>query len=302
MDSLKSLLDKKQFDLILKLTEGSEDANNLFYRISAFIYLGKYEDALFVIQDHQTTLIEKNLASLINAHINLLCILGRFDQAYSTLDYYANLPYQSQEVEEVLRKMPELIKLEENKQTTFRYYDDEQIEKFLKSEKREEVLMALDTIRSRDVLSFLPVLQDLLINHKEQLVRSFTLMLLVQKEVDRNLKMKSDGEMIDVNPKHLNPPFTGAHFNETLKCIDSISKDPSLSQNATQLFSEYFMYMYPRDLKCSPKEYAFVFYLLAREYAANPIENLDELLTLHQLDKVRIENLKKEVEERINSL
>lgn len=302
MDSLKSLLDKKQYDLILKLTEGSEDANNLFYRISAFIYLGKYEDALFVIQDHQTTLIEKNLASLINAHINLLCILNRYDQAYSVLDYYANLPYQSQQVEEVLRKMPEVIRLEEQKQNTFRFYDDEQIEGFLKSEKKEEVLIALDTIRNRDVFAFLPALQDVMLNHKDQMVRSFTLMLLVQKEVDRNLKMKSDGEIIDVNPKHLNPPFTGAHFNETLKCIDSISKDPSVSQNATQLFSEYFMYMYPRDLKCSPKEYAFVFVLLAREYAANPVENIDELISIHELDKSKIELIKKEVEERINSL
>ncbi len=79
MDSLKTLLDQKKYDLVLKLTESSTATNDLFYRISAFIYLGKYEEALYVIQDNQKAL-ESNLVSLINAHINLLCVLGRFDQ------------------------------------------------------------------------------------------------------------------------------------------------------------------------------------------------------------------------------
>ena len=104
MDSLKSLIDQKNYDLVIKLTETSTSSNDLFYRISAFICLGKYEEALYVIQDNQKTL-EINLASLINAHINLLCALNRFDQAYTTLDYYANLPYQSQVVEELLQKI-----------------------------------------------------------------------------------------------------------------------------------------------------------------------------------------------------
>ena len=43
MDSLKSLLDKKQYDLILSLTEGSLDPEALVYRISA--YLGKGDSA-----------------------------------------------------------------------------------------------------------------------------------------------------------------------------------------------------------------------------------------------------------------
>ena len=68
-------------------------------------------------------------------------------------------------MEEMLRKMPEVIELEEKKQNTVRFYDDEQLEKYLKSDKLEEVLIGLDTVRNRDVLTFLPVLQNLLLNH-----------------------------------------------------------------------------------------------------------------------------------------
>ena len=114
MDSLKSLLDAKKYDLVLKLTQGSADKNDLFYRIAAYIGLAQYENALYVIQDHQA-ILEANLVALIPAHIELLCVLQRFEQAQAILEYYSNLPYQSQAVEEILRKMPEVIKKEEEK-------------------------------------------------------------------------------------------------------------------------------------------------------------------------------------------
>ena len=301
MDSLKTLLDQKKYDLVLKLTESSTATNDLFYRISAFIYLGKYEEALYVIQDNQKAL-ESNLVSLINAHINLLCVLGRFDQARATLDYYANLPYQNQVVEETLRKMPEVIELEEKKQTTLRFYDDEQIENYLKSDKLEDVLIGLDTVRNRDVLSFLPLLQNLLVNHPRQMIRSYTLMLLVQKEVDRELKMKSVDEIIEVNPKHLNPPFTSVVFNETIKLIGSEFKDPSLSQNATQLFSEYEMYLYPRSLKDAPKNLCAAFYIISRKYAHQPLEDIKGYCDALELDESKILSLTKEIEDILNKI
>ena len=301
MDSLKTLLDQKQYELVIKLTEGSESANDLFYRISAYIYLGKYEEALYVIQDHQH-ILESNLASLINAHINLLCVLSRFDQARAVLDYYNNLPYQSQVVEELLRKMPEVIELEEKKQTTLRFYDDEQLEEYLKSDKLEDVLIGLDSLRKRDIFSFLPIISDILLNHKNQMIRSYTLMLLVQKEVDRSFKMNSLDEVIDINPKHLTPPFTSVTFNETLRLIDKEFKDPSLAQSATQLFSEYQMFIYPRDIAHAPKELCASLYIISRKYANSPLEDVHSYCDALELDEAKINSLVKEIEDILNKV
>lgn len=283
MDSLKTLIDQKKYDLVIKLTETSTSSNDLFYRISAFICLGKYEDALYVIQDHQKTL-ESNLASLINAHINLLCALNRFDQAYSALDYYANLPYQSQVVEEILRKMPKVIEAEEHKQNTFKYYDDEALSKLLASENDDEVLMALDIIKGRDVLLFLPELNNILLNHKRETIKSYTLMLLVNKEIDRDLKINKRGHLIDVNPKKLERPFSGDAFNKVVRTFDAEIKDLTLSQTATQLLSQYCIYIYPGLLDKSPDLYYLAFYFLASEYVGFPIpiEELEE--KAYQLD------------------
>ena len=298
MDNLKSLLDSKQYDLVLKLTETSTSSNDLFYRISAFIFLGKYEDALYVIQDHQETL-ESNLPALINAHINLLCVLGRFEQAYTVLDYYNNLPYQSQVVEEILRKMPKIIEAEEKKQTTYKFYSDEEIEQMLRSDKFEDVLLALDTIKNRDILSFLPILKELLVSDSKEVIKSYILMMLVKKEVDRDLVIVKKGKEIKVNPKHLIPPFIGEIFDGVVKGFDKEFKDSTLSQIATQLFSQYTIYIYPEEYPYSVKEYLAAFYLLAKDYASSMNSDLSSLSFINELDLEKINKIKEEIDKML---
>lgn len=298
MDNLKSLLDSKQYDLVLKLTETSTSSNDLFYRISAFIFLGKYEDALYVIQDHQE-ILESNLPALINAHINLLCVLGRFEQAYTVLDYYNNLPYQSQVVEEILRKMPKIIEAEEKKQTTYKFYSDEEIEQMLKSDKFEDVLLALDTIKNRDILSFLPILKELLVSDSIEVIKSYILMMLVKKEVDRDLVIVKKGKEIKVNPKHLIPPFIGEIFDGVVKGFDKEFKDSTLSQIATQLFSQYTIYIYPEEYPYSVKEYLAAFYLLAKDYASSMNSDLLSLSFINELDLEKINKIKEEIDKML---
>ena len=298
MDNLKSLLDSKQYDLVLKLTETSTSSNDLFYRISAFIFLGKYEEALYVIQDHQETL-ESNLPALINAHINLLCVLGRFEQAYTVLDYYNNLPYQSQVVEEILRKMPKIIEAEEKKQTTYKFYSDEEIEQMLRSDKFEDVLLALDTIKNRDILSFLPFLKELLVSDSKEAIKSYILMMLVKKEVDRDLVIVKKGKEIKVNPKHLIPPFMGEVFDGVVKGFDKEFKDSTLSQIATQLFSQYSIYIYPEEYPYSVKEYIAAFYLLAKDYASSMNSDLSSLGFVNELDLEKINRIKEEIDKML---
>lgn len=298
MDNLKSLLDSKQYDLVLKLTETSTSSNDLFYRISAFIFLGKYEDALYVIQDHQE-ILESNLPALINAHINLLCVLGRFEQAYTVLDYYNNLPYQSQVVEEILRKMPKVIEAEEKKQTTYKFYSDEEIEQMLRSDKFEDVLLALDTIKNRDILSFLPILKELLVSNSKEVIKSYILMMLVKKEVDRDLVIVKKGKEIKVNPKHLIPPFIGEIFDGVVKGFDKEFKDSTLSQIATQLFSQYTIYIYPEEYPYSVKEYLAAFYLLAKDYASSMNSDLSSLSFINELDLEKINQIKEEIDKML---
>ena len=71
MDSLKTLMDKKQYDLVLKLTENSQDSLALFYRLSAMLATGKSEEALTLIKEKRQILLTKP-GILMKIH-NYLC-------------------------------------------------------------------------------------------------------------------------------------------------------------------------------------------------------------------------------------
>ena len=121
-------------------------------------------------------------------------------------------------------------------------------------------------------------------------------MMLVKKEVDRNLSVNKNGNIIKVNPKTLFPPFTGAIFDGVIRGFDKEFKDSTLSQIATQLFSQYTIYIYPDEYKYSINEYLAVFLILAREYASNPDEDYSLLSFADRLDKQKISQIKLEID------
>ena len=98
MDSLKTLMDKKQYDLVIKITENSEDSLSLFYRLSALLAVSRINDALALIKEKRQVLLTKP-AILMKIHIEILCLLGKFDEAYEELNYYKELPYENQQTE-----------------------------------------------------------------------------------------------------------------------------------------------------------------------------------------------------------
>ena len=85
MDSLKTLMDKKQYDLVLKLTENSQDSLALFYRLSAMLATGKSEAALSLIKEKRQILLTKP-SILMKIHIEILCMMAKFDEAYEEFD------------------------------------------------------------------------------------------------------------------------------------------------------------------------------------------------------------------------
>ena len=236
MDNLKSLMDKKQYDLVIKLTENSTDRTYLFYRISAFLALGKADECLQVIENNREEL-EKDLSILVKIHIEILCIVGRFEDAYKELERYKNLPYVSQQVEELLNELPKYIRDEERKAFSGREMSEEQVKKLLHSSEMNDVIIALDLVRERDINKYLEDLKWLMVNHSLQSIRSFSLFVLVQKKVDGVFKFKHIDKIIEVNPKELIPPFVGEPFNSLVKRLSVEFNNPSVGENAIQILS-----------------------------------------------------------------
>ena len=297
MDSLKTLMDKKQYDLVLKLTENSQDSLALFYRLSAMLATGRSEDALKLIKDKRQILLAKP-GVLMKIHIELLCLLGKFDEAYSELRYYQELPYENQETEELLNSLPKYIREEEIKVYKRQEVGQDELRKKLLSKNDVDVLSALDAVRGQSLESFLLPIINILKNYPKQLVRTFGLLLLVAKKYDKKVEFLHGDKLIEVIPSELDEPF----IIPGLGNIDDLSSlfqneyhDPSLSQNAINVLSSYMVYIYPNKVNYSKEELLVVFGYIAKELLQNKDNDLDKLCEKHGLDK-------QEIKEEVNKI
>lgn len=302
MDSLKTLMDKKAYDLVLKITENSTDAISLFYRISALLALAKVEDALNVIKSKRTILEEKP-SILIKIHIEILCMLGRFDEAYEELGYYQELPYESQETEELLRSMPNFIRQEEKKSYRHGLTEDEVIKKLL-SKNDEDVVAGINQVRAFSLDSFLLPLFKILRSYPRQAIRVCALLLLVEKKYDKEVEFLHFDKLIKVVPSSLEEPFAVNGFNnleEISFAFQSEFHDPSVAENALQILSTYLLYIYPNKIDLSKDEIIVVFGYLAAKFLQSNDVSLTILCKNKNLDVEKLLDKVSFIEETLAS-
>ena len=72
MDNLKSLFDKKRYDLIIDLTKNSKNPEEILFRVTSFIMLNKDNDALDEIENNQTILDQYYPYKTMRLHFELL--------------------------------------------------------------------------------------------------------------------------------------------------------------------------------------------------------------------------------------
>lgn len=262
MDSYESLMEKGQYNLIIKATENAKDVDSLIYRIMAFASLEKFEEALNVIDEHHEKLEEKALKVLIMIHVDILLLMGDTVGAFSLAKYYGDLPYQSQEIEEMIKDIPNRIaefhkKLRESK---VRGTDNKEIKRLLKSQNTEDVITGIDLLKDFDCTPFIKELEDIMVDHPSQSVRSLALLTLVEQQYDCVISFTSHRGLLELNPSQCIPPFGKENFQNivfefekekdvtlknmfenTLACIvinnypDDVDKDDTLTITAIKL-------------------------------------------------------------------
>lgn len=290
MDSLKSLMDKKQYDLVIKLTENSNDSVALFYRLSALVAVGQSEEALKLIKSKRL-ILQNRLDILIKVHLEILCLLGRFDEAYDELKYYQELPYESQVVEEILKAMPDYIRKEEKNSYARREKSEEQIISLLMSNNDEEVLAALDAIKNQSLNNYLLPILKILRSHPRQVIRSFALLLLVNNKYDKEVDFLDGEKLIKVTPSSLDEPFKikgCKDLEEFSLFLTNTYHDPSVVNNAINIVSSYLIYIYPHQLELSKEESLLVFGYLAKRLLRIDESDLPLMCTKYQLDYQKV--------------
>ena len=290
MDSLKTLMDKKQYDLVIKLTENSNDSVALFYRLSALVAVGQSIEALNLINSNRL-IFQNRLDILIKVHIEILCLLGRFDDAYDALKYYQELPYESQVVEEILKAMPAYIRKEEKASYQHREKSTEEITSLLMSKNDEEVLAALDAIKNQPLNDYLLPILNILRSHPRQVVRSFALLLLVDKKYDKEVDFLDNGNLVKIKPSSLEEPFKIPGYQDLQDfsyALQITYHDPSLVNDAINIISSYLIYIYPHSLMLSKNESLVIFGYLSKKLLRVDISDLEDVCLRYKIDYQKV--------------
>ena len=279
MDNLDSLFEKKEYELIVKLTELSSDPKDLFLRVSSLVALGKSDEALDNIEKYQGVLEKKYPLQLMKLHFELLLSKKLFDEAKLVLKHYENLPYVSQEVEEFMSDMHSRIAQEENPKGRKTYSLDEICDVLEKETEPSKISQVVFSLKDYNVNIYIDSLKIFLTRDDvHPNFRTYALILLVDFKYDEEIEFLSLKGMIKVNPKKLFPPFMSKQFNEVCRLIgEKANQNITLTETALHLFNCFIIDTYPIDIyKHSEDELAEAFIYIGKAYLNIEVSSIDE--------------------------
>ena len=281
MDNLDSLFNKKQYDLVVKLTELSDDPKERFLRISSLMALAKNDAALDEIEKYQSLIEKKYPYQLMRLHFELLLSKKLFDEARLALKHYENLPYVSQEVEEFMRDMKVRIEDEARPKARKTYSMDEICDTLEKETNQGVISQVIFSLKDYNINSYIDSLKTFIVREDvHPNFRTYALILLVDNKYDEDIEFLSLNGIVTVNPKTLFPPFMSHEFNEVCRLISvKGEQNITLTETALHLFNCYVIDTYPLDIYGDDKDViAEAIVQIAYRYLGQDVSSNDETI------------------------
>ena len=298
MDSLKTLLDKGQYQLVLDLTEKDDDPTHLFFRCSAFLATNQAQKALDTLLANRESMDKVNPALTMKSDFEMRFLLKDFDGAYEDLNYYQNHAYVSQEVEEYLRAIPGIIRTNERNSALAVSRTPEEIKRLLKESKDDyEVLSLLNYIQGPSVAFYDDLLKEILVSERHPSVKTYALLLLVSQKYSSEVTFSKNGQVYHLTPKDLKPPYSGEPFDSFTRNMAEMARDPSVYQAALTILNDYVMDVYPEEVIKGPEDRLLMTALLglAQSYLHSSL-GVDGYVERYELESEAVASLQKKIE------
>lgn len=180
----------------------------------------------------------------MRADFELRFALNQFDEAYEDLDYFSNLPYVSQEVEEELRASRKRIRAEEKAYLLQGADHKKDLSVLLKSNDPYAVLGALSQIGNKGIKGHEEEIKDILAGTMHHDVKAFALEVLVALGYPENVCFIDDGKARMIRPSGLISPFEEENYKSIRKML-GIQRNTSLAEIAIRILDEIALASYP---------------------------------------------------------
>ena len=297
MDNLVTLLDRKEYQLVLDLSEGSKDSSSLFCRISAYLGLGKPKEAREIVEKNKEILWQDSPLKCLKANFELRFLLEEFDEAYEDEKYFSSLPYVSQEVEEYLRSLPQRIRYNERQSSLKKNYSEEDVrETLLHPKDTYEAMSLLSSFNDAKTIFYADSLLEMLKTSTSNIVKTYGFMLLVKANYPLEVSFEKNGESFHMIPCKTLLPFEEEKAKTLVSMLQKEMKDPSLFHIATTLLNNYMFELYPLSIfdKYSLENLFACFVILSHEYLQSAFDE-ETFLKDNFLQKEEVELIKKDI-------
>lgn len=277
LNEIQSLFEHGEYEKVLAGVADATEGKPLLYGLASLLALRKEEEALAYIALHREALFKANARKVLEATMSLRIARKEWDLAKKDYELFASLPYQSQEVEEILRSVPKALEdakaySEKPEEKTL-----SEIRAVLKGKDENAILEALHSLSKEDFPAFEKEILSLLTDPAKNLqTRSFALLYLKSVGYEKEVAyLGPEGERRYV-PALLPTPFFNARSKEGLASLAAL-QDRTLGQTAKKLAEILEIVLYPESpFEGSPEDLPALL-MVAQGYleegeAAYPIE------------------------------
>lgn len=274
MDSLKTLIAKGEYDLVLGLTAQGHDPEAVAYRVAALTGKGRGQEALALLLAHRDALYAYDPRFAIKADMELRFLANEFAAASADAAYFSAKPYVSQEIEEILRSLPDRIQAAEKaaQKPDFGLEDVGQV--LSSSPSDREVMDALSRLQGDSASAHAEELAGVLGGKRHPYVRAYALLLLVSIRYPKEVVFRKGRKKLRLIPKDLEPPYTGPVFEGFRAYLAALAPDPSLGSLAERILGDCILASYPDPVLNKAKDplLAGALLLVAARYLRAPEE------------------------------
>ena len=257
MSQISTLVEQGKFEEAIALDEASLRGKDLFFRVSAYLSLGKGEEAMRFLLAHRDALFAEDPVLTLKANFEVRFLLKQFDEAEEDLTYFSSLPYVSQKVEEALRSLPSTIAATRYSSSN-KGHDLEELLQMLSSPSDDLMLLsALNGLKKVGELEdYRGLVEELLVGPYHDDVKTYALMLLSAKGSTHPTKLIKRGKTYEVVPSRLGTPYGLPEYSYLRKKIDGIG-DSSLRDVMGELLDLHALISYPERFLVPGEEEAY---------------------------------------------
>ncbi len=297
MDNLTTLLDRKEYKLVLDLTENNDDAKALYCRISAYLGLGKAKEAMEILEAKREILYKDSPLRCLRSNFELRFILNEYDEAYDDAKYFSSLPYVSQEVEEELRSLEKKIRYNERQSSLKSKYSEEEVTDLLLNGKDVyEIMALLSSFNDAKTIYYSETICKMIEKSDSNLVKTYGLLLLVKAKFPKNVHFSKNNVSYDLTPSKMCLPFEEKEAKELLSLLEKETKDPSASSIAKNIMNNVMFELYPENIfkKYSVAMMLVVLVNVAYSYLRSSFDD-SALLEKYGVDKKEADSVQEEL-------